>query len=327
MGRCLRLIFIWLVTIAIFVGLFSKIRFSEVLVASRQADLRMFFASILVSFAAYIFFSPAKYRVILKILGCPLSFAETLLLRMGSLPIKAVVPFRLGELGRVAYLKTRHKLSYPKGLGSILWGYVLSLFVLLFFIFIGWYFYYPDLSLIIYLIPLFIVVFLTALLFRTGVMERFFAKFLAGPHGPSALPPILAGQRPSKRIITLFLYSLGFEGCRLFNTLLLFKALGIEIPYSTFFFFAPLTLIASMLPVTLWGLGTRESSVLFFFSSYALPEKLLAASLLISFVNRLLPVLLGLFFMKPFLNRLWGIGSVRDLKDGLCGKILQNKRL
>ena len=53
------------------------------------------------------------------------------------------------------------------------------------------------------------------------------------------------------------------------------------------------------------SLGIRESAILFLFSGYATPEKLLAGSLLITFIDGVLPILLGFFFIKPFLNGLW----------------------
>lgn len=285
--RLLKFFFTWFVTIAIFVVLFSRIEFFGVLEVLKQADITLLSLGLLVSVLAHTLLSPARYRDILKVLGCRLSFSETFILRMGSLPIKGILPFKAGELARAAYLNKRHHLSYSKGLTSIVAGYVLSLCAMFFFVFIGWFLFYVNLPGAVYLALLFLALLPLVLLFR---MHRL------------------------KPIITLFLYSLGFEGCKLFNTLLIFKGFNIEIPYSTFLIFAPITLIFSTLPVTFWGLGTRESAILLLFSSYTAPDRLLAGSLLISFVNRLFPVLLGLFFMKPFLNRLLAVNR-RDCNE------------
>jgi len=38
------------------------------------------------------------------------------------------------------------------------------------------------------------------------------------------------------------------------------------------------------------------------FSGHAVPEKLLAGGLMITFIDGILPVLLGLIFLKPFLD-------------------------
>lgn len=286
--KSIKLVFPWIITFAIFAIIFSKIEFSEAMKVLKQADIKLFSLSILVSLLMFLFFAPGRYREILKVVGCRLSFFETLILRIGSIPIKGILPFKGGELTRVAYLKKRHNLSYPRGLASILSGYALSVFTLSLFIFMGWFFYQPALTQRIYLVLLFLI-FLVLVLFFKKILKNFlkdqeiFDKF------------------DSKTLSILFFHSLGFEGCKLLNTFLLFNALNLKVPYGALFCFAPLTILASVLPITPWGLGTRETTILILFSDYATPERLLGASLLVSFVNRLFPILLGLFFMKPFL--------------------------
>ncbi|MBL7132044.1 MAG: flippase-like domain-containing protein [Candidatus Omnitrophica bacterium] len=303
--RFLKFVLPWTITLTVFVIFFSRIRFSEVLEVLKQTNVKLFFLSLLISLFPYTCFAIVKYREILKILGCRLSFFETLILRIGSAPLKAIIPFKMGELTKPAYLKKKHNLSYTRGISSVLWGYALSLFVLFFFIFIGWFLYYLEMSQRIYLALLFLFfLLLIVLLLRVEIISHFVKKFLKR---------LYPGEERSskicwpKTIAILLFYSLGFECCKLLNALLLFNALNIEIPYSAFFLFTPLTILASTLPVTFGGLGVRESAILILFSDYAIPAKLLGVSLLIFSANRLLPILLGLFFMKPFLSRLLNI--------------------
>lgn len=306
--RFLKFVLVWIITITILAILFSRIRFSEVLGTIRQADTELLSLTILLSLLAHLFLSLGRYREILKILGCRLTFFETILLHMGSLPIMSIIPFKMGELTRMAYLKKEHSLSYPRGVSSILLGYLLSLFILLLFIIIGWSLYHSNLPQRIYLPLLFLILFsLIVLSIRRGIIPHFFKKFLKRLYQGEEEPRALSERWGPKRVIILFFYSLGFEGYKLLNTFLLFKALNIEIPYGAFLLFAPLTFLAAALPITFWGLGTRESAILLLFSGYATPARLLGGSLLISFVNRLLPILFGLLFMKPFLNRLLNI--------------------
>ena len=277
-----KFIFSWLITIFIFIVLFYKIKFSAILDVLRQADTALIFLSILLSLIAHIVLAPARYREILKVFGCGLSFFETLILQMGSTPMKGIIPLKLGEVSRVTYLKNVHRVSVPRGTGSILLGYILSLSALTIFVYVGWFFRYLGSSAVAY-----IGFVCLALLFAALV-----SRVKSGP-------------------ILLF-YSLGFEGFKLLNALLIFKALHIAIPCSIFLLLAPVFIIIASLPITVWGLGARESVILLLFSRYATPEELLGGGLLVSFVNIFFPVVVGLFFIKPFLNRLLGIHKKKE---------------
>ena len=107
-----------------------------------------------------------------------------------------------------------------------------------------------------------------------------------------------------KTSLFLLLYSLFLKGLELLDYFLIFKALGLDIPFKPFLIFAPLSMLLSELPITFLGLGSREAALVFFFSSFAPPHLLLAAGLLISFSEYLLPNLLSLLLLKPFLDKI-----------------------
>ena len=107
-----------------------------------------------------------------------------------------------------------------------------------------------------------------------------------------------------KSATILILYSLLLKGFELLDYFLIFKALGLEIPLRAVILFAPLAILISEVPITFLGLGSREAAIVFFFSAFAPPEKLLAAGLLISFVEYILPNFLSLLLLKPFLDKM-----------------------
>ena len=302
--RLIKFILVWLTTIGIFAVLFSKIKFADVIEAISRADVQLLTAGLFISFAAHIFITIPRYQYILYTLGCTLTFKEALILRMGTLPIKNVTPFKAGELSRAAYLKTKHGFPYSKGIVSIILGYILSFASLSAFALAGLFLYAPGVPEKIGVVILAVV--LLSLLFLAGTT-----------HTSSLVKRLLRLVRLKeeefrtsrklflpKQMSILMLCSLVFEGCQLFNTYLLLKALGTEVPFSTFLLFGPLSIIIAVLPITFCSLGTRESAFLVFFSKFAPAEILMASSLLTTFVNRLFPLFLGLFFMKAFLDRL-----------------------
>jgi uncharacterized membrane protein YbhN (UPF0104 family) len=61
-------------------------------------------------------------------------------------------------------------------------------------------------------------------------------------------------------------------------------------------------MVVNNLPITAMGLGTREALVIFFFSQYGSTESLLSTGVLVSLIEHVLPVTIGLFFIRPFIE-------------------------
>ena len=89
----------------------------------------------------------------------------------------------------------------------------------------------------------------------------------------------------------------------LINFYILSKAINLNIPFSKMILIFPMIIIISFIPFSIAGLGVREGLVILFFSGFASTQSLLSFGILISFVEYLLPALLGLFFVKPFLSK------------------------
>jgi len=301
----LRFVLTWLLTVAIFVVLFSRIKFADVFVLIKQTDIKYLCAGILLSVSAHVVFSSLRYQKVVGAMGCRLSLIEAIVVRMGCNPIKGILPFKVGELAIAAYMKKRHNISYPQGLFSLLFGYVFSFIVLILFYSCGGFFYFHNpYQRIIYAVVFLLILFsITPLILRkiTGFITWCVKKY---QKKPDELMSLIDKYNPGT-IRDIILHSLGIEGSKLLIILVILKSLSIEIPIDALLLLGSTTIIAAYIPITYWGLGIRESAILFLFSGYATPEKLLAGSLLITFIDGVLPILLGFFFIKPFLNGLW----------------------
>jgi glycosyltransferase 2 family protein len=302
----LRFILTWLTTIAIFVIIFSRIKFVDVFALIKQTDITLLCAGMLFSVFAHLLLSSIRYQKVVEAMGCRLSFFEAVIIRMGCNPIKGILPFRMGELAIAAYMKKKYNLSYTKGFVSISFGYIFSFIVLIIFYSFGCILYLQSLShRIIFSLPFLLILSLvTPLGFRyiQRLLAWFYKKFRKLPEASESL----IEQYDSKTIKVILLHSFGIEGFKLLIIFILLKSFNINIPVNALLLFGSATIIAAYIPITYWGLGIRESAILFLFAGYATPDKLLAGSLLITFVDSIFPVLLGLFFVKPFLNSLWG---------------------
>lgn len=306
----LRFALTWLLTIAIFVFLFFRIKFTDVIVLIQQTDIRFLASGVLFSLLAHVVFSSARYQAIVGAMGCRLSFFEAVIIRMGCNPIKGILPFKVGELAIIAYMKKKHNLSYPQGLFSLLPGYVFSFIVLILFYSCGGVFYFHNPSQrIIYAVVFLLILFLITSFSLRQIPLLIIRCVKKYRKLPQELTSLIEKYDP-QAIRNIILHSAGIEGSKLLIIFVILKSLSIEIPLDALLLLGSATILVAYLPITYWGLGIRETAILFLFSGYAIPEKLLAGSLLITFVDGVLPVLLGLFFVKPFLNNLW-----EDKKD------------
>ena len=298
----LRFVFTWLVTLAIFVVLFSRIPFHDVVSLLQQTDMRFLCAGLLCSVLAPLFFSSARFQRVVKMTGCRISFGEAVIIRMGCNPIKGILPFKMGEFAILGYMKERHHLSYARGLLALLSGYMFSFTALIFFCSMGGLFYVQHL---LQKMLFAAACLLTVLLIATSIRQKIFRPVALYIHKILRLPEnvrkIIESYDPQIGQ-EIMIHSLAIEGCKLLVILFSFRSLSIDLPVDALLLWGSITIIAAYLPMTYWGLGIRESAVIVLFAGYAAPDHLLAAGLLTTFVDGLLPVLLGLFFVKPFLN-------------------------
>lgn len=301
----LRFVLTWFLTVAILVILFSRIKFTDVMALVQQTDIRFLGAAVLCSLLAHVVFSSVRYQAVVGAMGCGVSFSEAVLIRMGCNPIKSLLPMKTGELAIIAYMKKRHQLSYPGGFFSLLFGYVFSFVVLILLCSLGGAFYFHDALPGMIYAALFLLILFSITPFSLKQISRLITRMVEKYR---IYPETWASFREkydAGAIKKIILHSAGIEGSKLLIIFFLLKSLRVEIPPDALLFRGSATVLAVYLPVTYWGLGIRESAILFLFAGYAVPEKLLAGSLLITFVDGILPVFLGLFFVKPFLSNLW----------------------
>lgn len=294
----------WLVVIIIFLVLFSKIEVAGVADALRHVNKTLFFASLLISLVAQFAISPALYRAILRMLGCGLTFSEAAVIKLGSIPLKASLPFKMGELVKVAYLKKIHDLPYAMGLYSLIIGYAVAFSIQLAIILSGWLLAHLSLARAISLAAFFLMLLMIVVYVTLQGSVNFIIRFVKRIYREQGNVEMTKQGGFHGNFAPVVFYSLLFECCKLLAIFMLFRAFGIYIPAPSFLVFATLSLFVSDLPLTPWGLGMRETSVVTLFSGYSAPETLLASSMAMSFVNRVFPALICLLIMRPFLLRL-----------------------
>lgn len=298
-----KTIFPLIVTIVIFIILFRKTPFIEVINLIEKADFRIILLVLILAFFDRIFISSFVWKLILNKMGFNVFFKELLFIKVSSEPVISITPFKLGEFSRVLYLNRRRKIPFDKVVFSIFVEFFLSVLVLLFFFLAGITFWFFQGNPFIFNTQgfLFIYPLLTKKCFSKNKVCNNLKKYFKRCYEDRMV-------FLDKKILFFVFLSWFLE---LLGVYMIAKALGVDLPFLAILFYLPLAIVISNTPVSFLGLGVRESIMVFFFAKFASSEKILAVSLLYSFFEYILPMLIGLSLTYLFLSRIVSVKSER----------------
>lgn len=308
---------LWVISLAV-TGLLLYLIFRQVDIENVVSHWKKarFFPLILtlpLSFATNCLLASWKWKYILARLGLSIPFRESLLVKMGSLPVKSVLPFRSGEASRVIYLKRVRGFSAVKSAGSI----IIELFfnILVYIILIA------AAALLLGIKPdgilyLWITVLLLLLAafgaasspFSRSLIRRMIAA-IPNPRLRGGVETLLLLHRffSWNQILVLGCISLLIQAGKLLSFFLICLSLDISLPPEGYFVFLPLSILVATVPVSFLGIGLREGSLtalLVDFCSTPAPAAL-GATFLFSLTEYVFPVALGLFWTGIFTSRIF----------------------
>jgi len=304
--KFIKQVLILLLTIIIFIFLFSKIDFFELINTFKQVNLILLLFAVFISFFNNIFLNADMWKRILKYLGCNISLKEAVFIRMASYPFKVLLPVKSGEFFRVVYLKRQKNFSLKKGSTSIIFDIILNVCALLSLIFASIIF----LKINLFNIPFIIItglIFSFIIFFCLKTTQNFIFSIVKKIHFKfyNTLRILFAFEGIKSRKQSYFvLYAFIIQLMMIINFYILSKVIDLNIPFSKMILIFPLIIIISLIPISISGLGIREGLIILFFSDFASFQSLLSFGILISFVEYVLPALIGLFFVKPFLSKM-----------------------
>ena len=300
-ARWPRIILMGTVSAALLALLFSRYDAASVaaVVGSGLASGWILLA-LMISVLVNILLPAEKLRRILGALGRRVPWSPLLYLNLAADIVVTVMPLRTGELVKPWYLSRRHGVPAAVGAGSVLIDISLNLAALLLLALAGW---------------IGLALGSLAAGIAAGAASAALFLLLAGPLGRSSLRflpqgdgeaetvrgQILLALRnvaaiPPGRLALVFCYSLIAEIGEIVNVALIFRAFSAEVEFIHLLAYLPLVAVVARLPISLSGLGVRESLVIVAFggAAGALHADLLGIGLLYSFVQSLFPTLAGL---------------------------------
>ncbi|MBU4122138.1 flippase-like domain-containing protein, partial [bacterium] len=171
-NKTLKFLVFLFVTALIFFVLFRRIDFKEVLIVLSQTDVKLFFLALGISAFACLVAGVEKYKWVLRFFGLSVSSREVRIFKLGSFPLKELMPFKSGEFIRAVFLKRRFDMPYYKGLSAVFTNYFLRIFILGFLFLVSW-FYCRGFTrgLVLSLFSLLIFLIFAGKIFKTGIFS------------------------------------------------------------------------------------------------------------------------------------------------------------
>ncbi|MFH0831816.1 MAG: lysylphosphatidylglycerol synthase transmembrane domain-containing protein [archaeon] len=251
-----------------------------------------------------------KWDILLKRQKINFSFMHLLGLQTISIFYEFVTPARIGSFIKIAYLQEKiHNLG--KSASSVVIDRALDFLVVAFLAFLG------SLSLLGGKLNIFYVCIGIFLLFLLGfivLMNKRIMRFFAGIFYKLLLPKkfkrgakksfkdFYRNMPPAGIILALFAITAVFWILVYSQAYLSALAFHVNVPYSKFIVIFPISVIISLVPISISGLGTREAVLLNLLGSIAEKQNIVAFSLFWSVSSLVVYSILGLWliFKKGF---------------------------
>ncbi len=293
-------------TVALLVVVIRQVEPRQVWQALSRCDGLLLAGAALFALLTTTLLAAELLRLLLRGFGEQVSFSATFIAKVGNMAIHALMPSGSGSLGSVAYLHRVHSAHLGRAMTatfSALWfklGWLLLLSTVGSLLLPS-----ADRALAIGLASASLVI-VVASLCGPSLLRRLSRSVSA----EGRIGRAVNTMSESMSTIEPGYLALGTGGALLVVVadIVLFglaaAAVGVSFDVGQLVAFFPLVIIGAKLPVTLMGIGAREALVVLLFASAAPPEQLLAAALLFSVLDKLLPAALGLLLTWNFVRRI-----------------------
>ncbi|MCB9465246.1 MAG: flippase-like domain-containing protein [Candidatus Eisenbacteria bacterium] len=286
-----------LVTLVVFVLLGTKLDYAKVGSVLGAADPFLLFVGLLIT-ATFPVFSALRWQRVMNGLGHQLAFGEAFELIMAAWPMGTLTPSKAGDVVKAYYL--RNRIPIRTTLGSVLAERALDVLVLLALALFGCVLFQRwDLALLAGGGLLAGLVGITVLL---TVRLPLPAKLQDKVDG--VLEALRVVGRSPRLLSEVLLLTVINWMASVVQVVVCYKALGVVVPLTFTTGAVPLAIFVGLLPLTLSGMGTRDSAFIALFGTLGVAAEVsLGVGLLYSLYGYWLPALAGLPFMKRVLGR------------------------
>lgn len=244
---------------------------------------------------------PYKWSRVLRHVGCQLSLPQAILIRIGSLPIRAILPLKTGEAAPALYLHKHHDLPLDVASGTILFEKGVNVWATVFLLSLG-------LALTGFWLAFAAAILWSIVPFVRGPVRRLASVLASGGRVGGFLSGLLKAfvLLPKRELAVQLPLAVLFTGLEVVNFWWILAVLGVEVGFGVVCLVIPLSYFVNNIPVTVLGIGMREGLILVLLGGVADSEVLLAAGILVTLFEYLLPLGVGFVLFPRFLSGLRG---------------------
>jgi len=291
-----------LLTLAFIWFIYTKIDLSNLFLTLKKANYWL----ILLALAVFVFnrmLISLRWKVILSAYEIPVSLLKVIKIIFVSMPAGFLTPGGAGtDLARGYQVSKQHGQTADVA-GSIIIDRIIGLYAMFFVAFLAAYISPPleylyeiktVLTICIFLLTIGAVVGLYVLrVYGNRITIKFSEKLNAQL---SKLINALVDLSVLKKIILpIVSISLLVQLCRCVVFYFLYLSLGVQLDFLYFLVLIPLVFVLLFMPISLGGLGVRETSLLFFFSQLGVAGEVSVSAGLLGYGLEVLMVVVGIF--------------------------------
>lgn len=279
----------WMGTIIVFIYIFSKVPFGDVIGAFTLIKPAVFISIYALQFMAFINLDSLAHYLVFNWFNAKTGWIEVFFAR-GATYILSLLNYFMGQGGIGYWLARKKNVSATEAASSIFFLLFMDFFSLILFTTLGIIFLIEEIGLRHFfttgseghlvrfvVIALFIMI-LQVIVWLSRTENPFLRKVLF--RGPF----LVFGKSRPEHFALILLVKGTLLLSDVFFTWLLLLSFEVDIPFMHFLTYLPLIYLISAIPITVFHLGTTQAAYLLFFKDFAPPEVLLAFSLLINFM-------------------------------------------
>jgi glycosyltransferase 2 family protein len=282
------------ITILILYFLFSRINREEIKNVFLQSHKLIFILAVLIFFLPT-FISALRWKTIMKITGYDINYKTALAVYLTNIPIAKISPLNSGDFARAFYF--RNTIPISKNLGVIFLENVLDFMFVSFLVVVGGLVLKIKMAAIIgaviFLLGLSFLFFITKI--KPNIREDWKIKL---ENFRDIFKIFL--KSPSSFLLVIF-YSLLSLTLILICFKLLFLSFGLNLSFLKIIITQPIAIFFGLVPITLSGMGIRESVMVYLYRQFAPVSSIVAVGLSYSFLAAILLPLLCLPFLFKIL--------------------------
>lgn len=291
-GGIWKILVLIAVTVLIFYFLFKKISLSAVIGVFKNSDWFLIIAALAISLL-FLTAIAHRWKIIIKTMGYKITYKRAYNVILGTQPINTVTPSKAGDLFRAYCIKDT--IPITKTLGTILTEKFLDFLTLTLFSLIGLII-LLDFKLIyiplIILFALLILVFLTSLKIKLPVGEKWNQRLR------NLFLSLRVLTKNKKNFAIILWWSFINWISSIIQIYIFFIALHNPVPFSAILAYLPLSIFIGLIPITIGGMGTRDSAIIVLFAAFAPASILLSMGILYSLAGYWIFTLIGWPFMR-----------------------------